>query len=181
MYKKYLLIAISCLLGCHIALPARIKIGQKAPQFTLIADTGEKIDLNALAGKKVALCFYPELNDEGKQSSPFCKLQLKRLGDEAGFSRLKKENIVAFGINTDSIEQHLKFKKEYALPIPLLTCNKSILKAYDVKQWFGSAWMGRKTKRITVLIDEKGFVVDIIPEVALARHAQQILEGFVIV
>ena len=171
---------IFCLIGYQVTFPARIKIGEKAPQFTLIADNGQQIDLSTLVGKKVALCFYPELNDEGKQSSPFCKLQLKRSGDEAGFSRLHEENIVAFGINTDSIQHHTEFKKEYTLPIPLLTCDTDILKAYNVKQWFGSAWTGRKTKRITVLINEEGIVVDIIPEVALSRHAQQILDGFLI-
>lgn len=39
--------------------------GKKAPAFNLESETGEKIALKDLAGKKVVLFFYPKANTPG--------------------------------------------------------------------------------------------------------------------
>jgi peroxiredoxin Q/BCP len=42
-----------------------LKVGQKAPDFTLPADNGEKISLKDFRGKKVVLYFYPKDDTPG--------------------------------------------------------------------------------------------------------------------
>ena len=37
-----------------------LKVGQKAPAFTVESDSGEKIKLSDFNGKKVVLYFYPK-------------------------------------------------------------------------------------------------------------------------
>ena len=39
-----------------------VKVGNKAPEFTGVTDTGEKIKLKDLRGKTVVLYFYPKDN-----------------------------------------------------------------------------------------------------------------------
>jgi peroxiredoxin Q/BCP len=42
-----------------------LKIGQKAPGFTLKTDTGEEVSLKDFAGKRVVIFFYPKANTPG--------------------------------------------------------------------------------------------------------------------
>jgi len=42
-----------------------LKVGQKAPDFTLTSDQGKKVSLNDYKGKRVLLFFYPKANTPG--------------------------------------------------------------------------------------------------------------------
>lgn len=42
-----------------------LKVGDKAPQFTLPSDSGESISLKDFAGKHVVLFFFPKANTPG--------------------------------------------------------------------------------------------------------------------
>ena len=42
-----------------------LKVGQKAPDFTLEASEGKKVKLSDFKGKKVILYFYPRDNTPG--------------------------------------------------------------------------------------------------------------------
>jgi thioredoxin-dependent peroxiredoxin len=42
-----------------------LKIGDKAPDFTLPSDEGEEISLANFKGKRVLLFFYPKANTSG--------------------------------------------------------------------------------------------------------------------
>jgi peroxiredoxin Q/BCP len=42
-----------------------LKIGQKAPDFTLASDEGKEVSLNDYKGKRVLLFFYPKANTPG--------------------------------------------------------------------------------------------------------------------
>ena len=39
--------------------------GKKAPSFTLLDDTGQKVSLKDFAGKRVVLFFYPKADTPG--------------------------------------------------------------------------------------------------------------------
>jgi thioredoxin-dependent peroxiredoxin len=41
------------------------KIGDKAPDFTALSDTGESLSLKSLRGKAVVLYFYPKDDTPG--------------------------------------------------------------------------------------------------------------------
>jgi peroxiredoxin Q/BCP len=42
-----------------------LKVGQKAPDFTLTSDEGKEVSLNDYRGKRVLLFFYPKANTPG--------------------------------------------------------------------------------------------------------------------
>ena len=42
-----------------------LKVGDKAPQFTLASDTAATVSLRDFAGKRVVLFFFPKANTPG--------------------------------------------------------------------------------------------------------------------
>jgi thioredoxin-dependent peroxiredoxin len=42
-----------------------LKLGDKAPEFTLKADDGKDVSLSGFRGKRVLLYFYPKANTPG--------------------------------------------------------------------------------------------------------------------
>src|SRR5438093_8732151 len=44
---------------------AALKVGQKAPDFTVLNDQGQKVKLSDFRGKKVVLYFYPKDDTPG--------------------------------------------------------------------------------------------------------------------
>jgi len=42
-----------------------LKIGGKAPDFSLESDSGETISLSSIAGKRAVIFFYPKDNTSG--------------------------------------------------------------------------------------------------------------------
>ena len=42
-----------------------LKVGQKAPDFTLASDEGKEISLKDFQGRRVLLFFYPKANTPG--------------------------------------------------------------------------------------------------------------------
>ena len=42
-----------------------LKVGQKAPEFTLTSDEGKEVSLHDYKGKRVLLFFYPKANTPG--------------------------------------------------------------------------------------------------------------------
>jgi peroxiredoxin Q/BCP len=145
-----------------LAWGKKIKIGDKALDFSLIDTTGKTHTLASLRGKKVALIFYP------KDSSLYCTKQVCNIRDN--FDALKKDGITTFGISSGTTKSKEKFKEKHDLPFTLLQADKETLKAYGVQ--------GFLIKRKTFLIDKDGTIVDIITKVKVGDHAQQIINGF---
>ena len=81
------------------------------------------------------------------------------------------------GVSVDSEASHRKFIEKYELPFRLLSdADKSVVTAYGVwgeKKFMGKTYMG--TIRTTFLIDENGFIENIITKVQTKDHANQIL------
>ena len=42
-----------------------LKVGDKAPSFTLASDDGKAVSLSDLKGKRVVIFFYPKANTSG--------------------------------------------------------------------------------------------------------------------
>lgn len=42
-----------------------LKVGDRAPDFTLVSDKGAKVKLSGLKGKKVILYFFPKAGTSG--------------------------------------------------------------------------------------------------------------------
>jgi thioredoxin-dependent peroxiredoxin len=148
-----------------------LKVGQKAPDFTVLNDKGEKVKLSDLKGKKVVLYFYP------KDDTPGCTKEACAFRD--GFDEIKKMGAVVIGVSTDSVESHKKFKTKFDLNFPLLAdTDKKMVEAYGTwkeKSMYGRKYMG--TERTTFIIDEQGKIAHIFPKVKVGEHYQQVVEA----
>lgn len=144
--------------------------GRKAPSFTGKTFDGQSISLKSLAGKKVALVFYP------RDLTPTCTLEMCNLRDH--YKALVRAGITVIGISADDAATHQKFAAKHDLPFPLIAdTDKKMLERYGVwaeKQLYGKKYMG--IRRTTFLIDEAGIVSHVITKVQAKQHAAQLLE-----
>lgn len=132
-----------------------------APDFMLLDDTGAPFMLSQVRGKKVALYFYP------KDNTSVCTKQACSIRD--GSSKLRDAGIEVIGLSYGS---HRKFKSKHRLPFRILQLNKQVIKLYNAQGWFGLP------KRVTFLINERGWVVKVIKKIDARGHADQIIAGF---
>jgi peroxiredoxin Q/BCP len=151
---------------------AELKIGSKAPAFSGKDQDGNKVTLASLAGRKVALYFYPQDN------TPTCTEQACNLRDN--FRNLDKQGITVLGVSPDDEKAHVKFIGKFKLPFTLLADpDKKIIGKFGVwaeKQMYGRKYMG--VVRTTFLIDEKGKIAGIITRPKVKEHSAEILKGF---
>ncbi len=143
--------------------------GDKAPDFSLKNDSDEVVKLSSYKGKKVVLYFYP------KDDTPGCTAEACSFRD--GISEIQKRGAVIFGVSTDSVESHKKFKEKYHLNFPLLSdADKKVVDAYAVwkeKNMYGKKYMG--IERTTFVIDENGKIKKIFPKVKVEGHYDEVL------
>lgn len=133
-----------------------MKIGDKAPDFTLPDKDGKEISLSNYRGKKLILYFYP------KDNTPGCTKQACNFRDN--YPQIIEKGAEVIGISKDGENSHKSFAEKHQLPFVLLSDKEmEVIKMYDVwkeKKMFGKTSMG--VVRTTFLIDEDGKIVDII-------------------
>jgi peroxiredoxin Q/BCP len=131
-----------------------LKIGDMAPDFEAVTDTGETIRLSDFRGKRVVLYFYP------KDDTPGCTKQACGFRDQ--YPEIEERNAVVLGISTDGVASHQKFKTKYDLPFTLLVDEEHRIidqyGAWGEKSKYGKTYMG--TIRSHYVIDEEGRIVD---------------------
>ncbi|MCB0621028.1 MAG: peroxiredoxin [Saprospiraceae bacterium] len=101
-----------------------IKVGDKAPQFTLVSSDKEKVSLGDYQGKNVVLLFFP-MAFTGVCTTELCAMR----DDIAQYERLNAE---VLAVSVDSPFTLNKFKEDQQLNFPLLSdFNKEVARAYD--------------------------------------------------
>jgi len=150
---------------------SELKVGQKAPDFTLTNDAGQKVKLSDYKGKKVVLYFYP------KDDTPGCTTEACNFRD--GLDEISKQGAVVLGVSADSVDSHKKFKKKFELNFPLLADpEKTMIESYGVwkeKSMYGKKYMG--IERTTYVIDKEGKISHIFPKVKVPEHYDEVLEA----
>jgi len=105
-----------------------VRVGNKAPDFKTITESGQKFKLSSLKGKRVFLFFYPE------DGSPDCTAEACSIRDS--YAAFAANNAVVYGVSGGSSESHREFKREYSLPFPLLMDEDfRISRLYGVYGW----------------------------------------------
>jgi len=124
-----------------------VKVGDKAPNFTLPSQMGDNVALSEYQGKKnVVLYFYPKDETRG------CTREACEFRDQYDvFTGLGAE---VLGVSSDTLESHKSFATHYGLPFLLLSDVKGkVRKLYGVP-----SSMGIIPGRVTYIIDKKGVV-----------------------
>jgi len=125
-----------------------VKVGDKAPEFSLPAQDGTTVSLKDFAGKKsVVLYFYP------KDNVMVCKKQACLIRDQ--YQDFLDAGAEVIGVSADSMESHKSFVSERKLPFRLLSdSNGTLRKLYGVPSSAGGLLPGR----VTFVIDPQGVV-----------------------
>ena len=148
----------------------KLKVGEKAPDFSLKDSDGKIVQLKDFKGKKVVLYFYP------KDDTPGCTKEACNFRDN--ILELKKLNVEILGVSNDDEISHKKFADKYNLPFRLLAdVDKNVSKGYGVyelKSFMGKSYYG--IIRSTFLIDENGKIQKIFYKVNPEVHIEEIMQ-----
>jgi thioredoxin-dependent peroxiredoxin len=146
-----------------------VEEGNRAPDFELAADSGERVRLSDLRGRAVVLYFYP------KDDTPGCTKQACGLRDVYG--EIQERGATVLGVSPDSEASHVRFREKYGLPFPLLADpDHEVAELYGVwveKNAYGKKSMG--IKRSTFVIDGDGNVAKAMLGVSPDGHADKVL------
>jgi peroxiredoxin Q/BCP len=128
-----------------------LKVGDRAPDFTLPDTDGKPVTLSSLLTKgPVILAFYP------KAFTPGCTQQNQNFRDHFGEVTAKGAQVV--GISVDGVDTQRKFKEKYRLPFPLLSDEGGNVSA----QYSGKMPLVGFAKRANIVVGQDGLVKAII-------------------
>ena len=124
-----------------------VKVGDKAPEFTLPSQMGDDVKLSEFLGKKnVVLYFYP------KDETTGCTKEACTFRDN--YEELTKLDAEVIGVSGQSVESHISFASHYGLPFILLSDEGN-----NIRGLYGvPSSMGIIPGRVTYIIDKKGMV-----------------------
>ena len=163
LFKQFIIVAL--LLPFSFASLAQLKVGSKAPNFTLSDQNSIQHQLSDYEGSWVILYFYP------KDDTPGCTTQACDFRDAVKRIIASKSNV--FGVSLDSVESHKRFADKNNLPFSLLSDESGeVSEAYDSLNNFMSF---KSAKRNTFIIDPDGKVAKIYLSVKPSTHSQMVL------
>ena len=124
-----------------------IQAGDKAPDFTLPSQAGEKVRLSDQLGQRVVvLYFYPKDETSGCTKEACAFRDNYEVFAEAGAE--------VIGVSSDSVDRHAAFASHHNLPFTLVSdANGEVRKAYGVP-----SMLGVLPGRVTYVIDRTGTV-----------------------
>ncbi len=143
-----------------------VKVGDRAPDFTLPSLTGEPVSLASFAGKKdIVLYFYP------KDQTPGCTAEACAFRDS--YEVFQEAGAEVIGISSDSEKSHQQFATQHRLPFILLSDLGGVVrKHYGVPTTFGLI-----PGRVTYIVDKQGIVRHIFSsQFAPQKHVDEALK-----
>ena len=146
---------------------AKIRVGDKAPDFSGTAQDGGTIRLGDYLGQKaLVLFFYP------KDNSPICTKETCSFRDS--YEQFKEAGAEVIGVSSDSSQSHQAFANQNQLSFPLISDRDSSL-----RKLFGvPSALGLLPGRSTYVIDKEGIVRLIFSaQFASDKHVQQALRA----
>lgn len=146
-------------------MPA-IQVGDPAPDFTRLTQTGQSVTLSQYRGQNaVVLFFYP------KDGTPVCTKEACSFRDN--YDAFADFAAVVIGVSGDSLQSHRAFAAERQLPYLLVSDGDgSLRKLFGVPRT-----MGIFPGRVTYVIDKQGMVRHITNvQLSAQRHIDEALE-----
>jgi thioredoxin-dependent peroxiredoxin len=145
--------------------------GDKAPDFALPDQSGEKVKLSDLKGETVVLYFYP------RADTPGCTTQACGVRDRKG--DYEKAGARVIGVSPDEVGAIDKFAGKYDLGFTLLAdADHAVAEKYGTwveKSMYGKKYMG--VQRATFIIGPDGKIAKVFPKVQPKKHDDLVLKA----
>ncbi len=145
----------------------KVKIGDRAPDFTLPSNRGKSVTLSEFSRKKnVVLFFYP-MNE-----SPVCTREALAFKDN--YENFKKMDAEVIGVSSQDVASHKSFASHHDLPFILLSDKDGkVRKLYGV-----ASTLGVVPGRVTFVIDKDGCVKHIFSsQFQPVKHAKEAIRA----
>jgi thioredoxin-dependent peroxiredoxin len=147
----------------------RLKVGARAPSFTLMNQNGDRIALGDFAGRRLVVYFYPA------DDTPGCTKEACQFNDE--LANFKNVGVDVLGVSPDGAKEHVAFRTKYALTFDLLSdLDKRVMArygAYGEKMLYGKKVVG--VIRSTFVIGPTGRIEHAWYGVRTDGHAARVL------
>ena len=150
---------------------AKLKLGNKIPDFTATATNDKEFRLSKNIGKNIIIFFYP------KDNTPGCTKEGEDFRDQ--FEAFDSNNAIIVGVSRDSVKSHGKFICKYNFPFDLIADeDEAVCQLFDVikeKNMYGRKYMG--IERSTFLIDSNGTLIKEWRKVKIKGHVEEVLDA----
>jgi peroxiredoxin Q/BCP len=149
--------------GVSMADAAELKVGDDAPEFTMMGSDGKEHKLSDYKGKQaVVIAWFPKAFTGG------CTAECKSMRENG--QAIKAYDVAYFTASTDTAEENTKFAKSLDLDYPILSDpTKATSKAYGVLNE-----MRGMAQRWTFYISKDGKIAAIDKEVKTMSHGKDI-------
>jgi len=145
--------------------------GDKAPNFTLPDQNGEKVKLSDLKGETVVLYFYP------RADTPGCTIQACGVRDRRADYAEAGARVI--GISPDEVGAIDKFAGKFDLDFTLLAdADHAVAEKYGTwveKSMYGKKYMG--VQRATFIVGPDGKIAKVFPKVSPKQHDDVVLKA----
>jgi len=144
--------------------------GDMAEDFELLAHDGTPVKLSSYKNSKnIVLCFYPKNHLFACPSKKVFEMAKSVI---SVYSEIIATETIVFAISVDSVDSQYDFVKEYQIPYLHLSDPKKIA----CKKYAGTNIAGL-AKRSTFVIDKNGIIQDVMREINVTSHGQEILNS----
>jgi peroxiredoxin Q/BCP len=144
--------------------------GDVAEDFELLGNDGRPVTLSSFKGSKnVVLCFYPKNHLFACPSKKVFEMAKSVI---SVYSDIISTTTVLFAISVDSVDSQAEFVKKYEIPYVHLSDPKKIA----CKKYAGTNIAGL-AKRSTFVIGIDGVIRDVMREINVTSHGQEILDS----
>jgi peroxiredoxin Q/BCP len=150
--------------------PAPLDAGKKAPNFQF-TEAGKTYSLESLE-QPCLLYFYP------KDDTPGCTKEACVIRDR--WTEFANAGLKVIGVSKDDESSHVKFRKKYGLPFPLIADTQlelaNVYGVYGEKKFMGKIYDG--IHRTSFLIGTDGLILKTYYKVKPDDHAGEVLADF---
>jgi peroxiredoxin Q/BCP len=141
------------------------KVGQAAPDFSLLSQDSTTVSLKQYRGQWVVLYFYP------KDFTSGCTLQGRNFQRDS--AQYAQRNAVVLGVSVDDAKTHADFCAKEGLSFKLLAdTGAKVSEAYGSVMNLG---VKKLSARNTFLINPTGKIAKVYPKVDVSGHSKAVL------
>ena len=128
-----------------------VRVGDKAPSFTLLDTEKNNVSLSDYSGQNVVLFFFPLAFTGG------CTAELCAIRDDGSKYNDLNAHVIAISVDTPFVLQRFKAENNFNFPM-LSDFNKEVSRAYDALYEEFVLGMRGVSKRSAFVIDKEGNV-----------------------